>query len=90
MVSAPGFHTSLFNFLHAFFKGFDVPFSKSTRGRMAWSRSDTPDSIHLQEVFELAADKIAAIVGHNHFRESVSCKSDPQLFYRCARGWALQ
>ena len=44
-----------------------------------------PDSIH-QEVFELGADKIAAIVSHNHFRESVGCKGDPQLLYRCARG----
>ena len=45
-----------------------------------------PDSIHLQEVFKFAADKVTAIVGDNHFRESVSCKGDPQLFYRCARG----
>ena len=83
-----GFHTSFFDLLGAFFEGFDGPFSRSVRGMMVWSRSDMPDLIHLQEVVELVSDKIAAIVGHNHFRESVSCKSDPQPSYRCARGWA--
>jgi len=83
-----GFHTSFFDLLGAFFEGFDGPFSRSIRGMMVWSRSDMPDLIHLQEVVELVSDKIAARVGPNHFRESVSCKSDPQPSYRCARGWA--